>query len=150
MTRDEMVALLKEEVKGLTSYLVDPTDYENSIDDASRETWDLPQSTDFKVYWVKNRAKRHLFFYLASASASKFKAKKFNLNEKFDHFYKMIDYMDEEFRQIQEDRPDEFADVDTFDMFGTRVTAGFASDQIGRDTTYTTDNDVMSSPNESS
>ena len=64
MTRNELIVKLQQEVKGLTSYL-EEEDYDNAIDDALRDTgWSLPTTVNFNIIWIKDRAKRHLFFYL--------------------------------------------------------------------------------------
>ena len=149
MTRKEMCSLLEEEVKGLTSYL-DAPDYDHACDDASREIgWAFPVSGDFKVFWMKTRAKRHLFFYLLSESAHKFKVKQISLHQRFEHYDKMIDRMDQQFLAVQEMRPDEFADVESINLFGTVISAGFQYEpQTGIDTTYGEDNIVLHSPDE--
>lgn len=151
MTKDEMASLLLQEVKGLTSVLSDPDDFDNACDDASREIgWSFPVSGDFKIYWMKYRAKRHLYFYLVSESAHKFKVKQFSLNQRFDHYRSLIEMMDAEFAAIQEERPDEFAGVEEYGLFGTKIDAGFAYDQTGKDITYDADQDVIFQPDEES
>ena len=142
-----MCSLLEEEVKGLTAYL-DAPDYDHACDDASRETgWAFPVSGDFKIYWMKSRAKRHLFFYLLSESAHKYKIKQINLHQRFEHYDKLIERMDNYFTDVQELRPDEFADVEALNLFGTVVSAGFQYDpQTGIDTTYSEDNIVIHTP----
>jgi len=147
MTRDEMVALLIEEVKGLTSYLV-TDDYENACDNAARETgWAFPISGNEKTYWTKERSKRHIFFSLASESAVKFDAKKFKLEQRFTHFFKLIQYMDDQFESFKDSNPDLFADVSAYKLFGTKIDAGFRYEpQTGRDLTYQTDSLVIFDP----
>lgn len=148
MTKNELVILLEREVKGLSSYL-DPVDYRSAADDASRETgWAFDVSGDFKEYWIKQRAKRHIFFYLLSESAHKFKVEQINLQHRFDHYKAIIAYMDKEFQVIIEERPDQFAEADPFKMFGSKVDAGFAYDSAGRDITYDSDQLVDFSPKE--
>jgi len=137
MTKAELLELLKQEVKGLSSYLEDPTDYDNAIDDAQRETgWTLPVSGSFQELWIKQRSKRYLFFYLYSESAHKFKYKQINLQHRFEHYDKMIKAMDEAYLTAVEERPDLFAGVSMSHLFGTKVDAGFAYDRTGRDITY--------------
>ena len=150
MTQDELRELLKEEVKGLISYLTDPTDYDNAIDDAERETgWAMPVTTDFKILWIKNRAKRHLFFYLMSESAHKFKFEQINLQHRFSHYATLIKNMDEEFEKAKLENIHEFAGVDAFKIFGTQVEPGFAYEQeTGRDITFDEDQKVLFGPNE--
>lgn len=151
-TKDELIDLLKQEVKGLTPYLEDPTDYSNACDDAARDTgWAYPVSGDVKVKWQKDRAKRHIFFYLWSESAHKFKYKQINLQHRFDHYEKLIKKMDLDWEKAQEELLAELAGVDTFNLFGTKVDAGFAYEpQTGRDITYDPDQKVIHNPNESS
>ena len=151
MTQDELRALLKEEVKALTSKLDDPTDYDNAIDEAERETWTLPQTSNFKIIWLKRRSKRHLYNFLLSESANKFKVKDKYLNQKFDHYLKLIESEDKAFEKSQEDNPEEFADVSGLNLFGTKIDAGFQyQDGTGRDTTYSEDNQVIFTPNDNS
>jgi len=150
-TQSEMQTLLQEEVKGLDSYL-DSEDYVNACSDASRETgWAFPVTVDYKIYWIKERAKRAIFFYLLSESAHKFKYKQINLQHRFEHYKALIAYMDDQFIKAQEERPDQFADVSSFKMFGTKIDAGFQYEQeTGRDTTYGDDNEVIFTPSENS
>lgn len=151
MTKAEMITQITAEVKGLSSYLV-ADDYDNACDDAARETgWAYPVATDFKEFWQKKRAIRALFFYLMSESAYKFKYKQINTQQRFDHLKSAIKMLDDEFKEIQEERPDQFADVSTFNMFGHKVDAGFAYEpQTGRDTTYESEQEVIVHPNENS
>jgi len=147
MTKSELITLLEEEIKGLSSYLIS-SDYSNACDDASKETgWSFPVSGDFKIFWIKQRAKRHLFFYLLTESAHKFKFEQINLQHRFEHYKEIIDKMDEDFDKIQESRPEEFAQVDTYKMFGHKIDAGFQYEaQTGRDFTYDEDNEVIITP----
>ncbi len=151
MTQDELRALIKEEVKGLTAKLTDPTDYDNAIDNAERETWTLPQTSDFRILWLKRRSKRHLYDFLLSEASEKFKVKDKFLNQKFDHYLKLVEREDKEFEKAQEDNTEEFADVSSFNLFGTKIDAGFQyQDQTGIDTTYSDGNEVLSAPNSNS
>ena len=147
LTSDQLVAKLKEEVKSLTSYL-DDEDYDNAVDDAGRETgWTLPLSDTLKEYWYKNRSKRHLFFYLLSESAHKYKVKQINLQHRFEHYSVLIKEMDTKFALIQEERPELFTSVDAENMFGNKIDAGFAYEpQTGNDITYYSEQKVIISP----
>ena len=150
MTQDELVEQLKEEVKGLSSSLSDPTDYDNAVDDAEREIgWTLPQTTDFHIFWLKERAKRHLLFYLLTESAKKFKIQDINLQHRFQHYKALIEKMDKSFESVQESRPEEFANVSAFKMFGTKIDAGFQYEPLtGREFTYDVGNVVIHKPDE--
>jgi len=148
MTQTEMIALIQEEVKSLDSYL-DSDDYENSCTDASRELgWSFPVSGDFKIHWMKLRAKRWLFFYLWTETAHKFKFKQINLQHRFEHYKELIAKMDADYKEAVEENPTEFADVSVVHMFGTKVDAGFAYDSTGNDITYDEDQLVIFHPDE--
>ena len=152
LTQTQMIALLKEEVKGLTPYLVDD-DYENACLDSSRETgWSFPVSDGFQTYWTKQRAKRHIFFYLMSESAHKFHAKAFKLNQRFEHYFSLIKMMDEQFTAIQESNPEEFANggVEAYAAFGSMVSSGFSYNGVGEETTYDDSNLTEVWPNDNS
>ena len=150
MTKTELTTLLGQELKDLSSSL-DDNDYSNAISDAERETWSMPQSADFKIKWIKERAKRHLFFYLGSESASKFRYKNIYLQHRFDHYMKLVDRMDKEFEQAIKDDPYQFADVSSYEAVGTKIDAGFAyQGGTGKDYTYDEDNEVLIHPNENS
>ena len=148
MTREEMASQLEEEVKGLTTYL-DPADYYNACDDAARETgFSFPVSSDLQILWMKDRAKRHLFFYLLTESAHKFKYEQINLQHRFDHYLKIIDSMDEKYAIAKEENALEFAGASAVNMFGTKLDAGFQYSSTGRDTTYNLNNQVVLTPTE--
>ncbi len=150
-TKSEMIILLKQEVKGLDSFLVDD-DYSNATDDAARETgWTFPVTGDTKIYWQKKRAKRNLHFYLASESAHKFKYKQISLQHRFEHHWKIVEDMDRRWTDAQESLLVELSGAATHELFGTKVDAGFAyQDQTGEDITYDSNNRVIHSPNEAS
>ncbi len=154
MDLDTLIETVQAEVKGLSRYL-EPIDYENAVSDAERECgWALPFTAAFRIYWLKQRTKRHLFFYLLSESAHKFKYEQINLQHRFEHYLKLIASMDENFEKIMEERPEEFLDamgvIDQAGLFGTKVDAGFSYSPSGRDTTYDVDNEVNFFPNEDS
>jgi len=150
MTELELIAKIKEEVKNLTSYLTDPIDYENALADAYRETgWAVPITDDFKIVWIKQRARRHLFFMLQSESAHKFKYDKINLQDRFKHYTILVKMMDGQFAKAIVDNPAEFAGVDAYKLFGTVAAPGFAYEPLtGRDITYDSDQKVLFNPTE--
>lgn len=147
MTQTEMEEKLEEEVKGLGAYLVGD-DYTNACNDASMDTgWPFPVSTDFKILWMKQRAKRYLFFYLMSESAYKFKYEQINLQHRFAQLKLSVEMMDKSFAEAIEANPQEFADVEDYELFGTNARAGFQYDPItGKDTTYSDNNKVIFTP----
>lgn len=149
-TSDQFIEILEQEVKGLSTALVDE-DYTNAVRDAQMETgFSLPlDDTSFEFYWLKERAKRHLFFYLYSESAHKFKVDQINLQHRFEHYRVLIELMDKKFEAIMESEPTKFANVSTVNMFGTKFDAGFSyQSQTGIDTTYGTGNKVVVTPSE--
>jgi len=148
MTRDDLLDLLPTEVKGLSRYLVSD-DYENAVNDAANETgWAFPitgsdsVSTSTMEYWIKNRAKRHLFFYLMSESAHKFKYDVIALNQRFDHYHLILKTMDEQWSVFTAENPQLFI-TDSSNWFCTKVDAGFAYDEFGEDITYDPNISVM-------
>jgi len=148
-TKAALTTLLTQEVKGLSTNFVDD-DYSNALDDAERDTgWAFPVADGFKTYWQKERGKRHLYFYLATEATEEFKVRQLNLNQKFDHLFSLIKFMDDQFNDIQESRPEMFAGVDAYKSFGTQINAGFQYDDFGRETTYDEDNLVILNPTES-
>jgi hypothetical protein len=149
MTKQQLMARLIEEVKGLSQYLT-TDDYENASDDAINEfDASFPVSGQLVEYWVKKRAKRHLFYYLLTESAHKFKFEQINLQHRFDHYSKLIEIEDKQFESFMEERPDLFAGVDSYKVFGTKIDAGFAYSEYGRDITYDDDQKVAFDPKES-
>jgi len=151
MNRSELITAVRVQVKSLTNYLVDG-DYKEAINNAERDTgFALPVSTSFQIKWMILRTKRHLFDFLLSESAHKFKFEQINLQHRFDHYKILVAQMDKDFEKALEDNLHEFAGVDASHLFGTKIDAGFSSEaQTGRDTTYGEDNQVIFEPNENS
>lgn len=146
LTKTQLILKIQKEVKGLHQYLVNE-DYENAADDAAAEfETEYPVSGSLIEFWIKRRAKRHLFYYLLSESAHKFKFEQINLQHRFDHYSKLVQTEDEQFAVFMEERPDLFAGVESYKMFGTKVDAGFAYDETGRDITYDDDQLVEFDP----
>ena len=150
MTATELKALLAQELKGLASKF-NTDDWDNAVNAAERDTgWSLPVTTDFKIKWIIQRAKRALYSFRRDESADKFKFKQISLNQRFDNFFKLIKEMDEAFEKAQEEFVHEFAGVDALHTFGSKVDAGFAYEsQTGRDFTYDDENEVIVTPDES-
>ena len=151
MTKAELTIIVQQELKGLSSEF-EPEDYTNAIEAAGRDTgWSSPYASDFKEIWMLQRTKRHLFSYLQTATAADFKYKQINLQQPFEHYSKLIREMDEAFEKVMEEEPHEFAGVSAYELFGTKVDAGFQSQpQTGVDTTYGDNNEIIITPNEDS
>ena len=148
MTRNELVIKINRQLRGLDSYII-RDDIEEAIDSALIETgWTLPVSGSFKEHWIIERTKRAVYDQLRSGSAHKFKVEGINLQHRFDHYNKLIRTMDSDFKAAIQDNPAEFAGVSTYEMFGTKIDAGFQYDKLGKDTTYDSDNSVVHTPSE--
>jgi len=151
MTKTELTTLVTAEVKGLSSSLV-AADYSNAIDQAERDTgFSMPVTAAFQIKWMKERTKRHLFFFLQSESAAKFQYKAIKLDHRFKHYTKLLEMMDAAFEKALEEDAFEFAGVSASETAGHKIDAGFAyEEQTGRDFTYDDDNKVIITPNENS
>lgn len=149
MTQDEMITLVHQELKRLSSKL-DSDDFANACSDAARDTgWAFPISGTFRIFWQKQRAKRHLFFMLLSESLPLVKVNQLNMNQRVDNYMKVIEKMDEDFRLAMEENMDEYLGVDDVQLMGTKADAGFRYEsQTGRDLTYSDDSKVKISPSE--
>jgi len=151
MTSEEFIVLLKQQIKGLATSLVE-VDYTNAISAAERDTgWPLPQSADFKIKWLLERSYRHLLHFLRMEGAAKFRFKQIYLDQRFEHYDRLIERLDLEFKEAQDEFAFEFAGVDATQIAGTKIDAGFAYEaQTGRDVTFYKDNFVIITPNENS
>lgn len=150
MTKQQMQDLIKIEVMNIADK-VDLDDYRSACDDASRETgWSFPVSGDFKIHWMKERAKRHLFFYLLTQHAKDYKFEKNEMQQRFSNFLKLVEFMDAAYENIQKQRPDQFTNASVYELFGTKIDAGFKYNSVGKDITYSSDNEVIATPNEES
>jgi len=146
MTKDELIVIVQRELKGLADEF-DSDNFSDAADEASRDTgWSFPVSTAFRVLWMKKRTKRHLYEMKRDDTAEDFHAKNYYMNQKFEHYRLMIQDADTEFVNIQESRPEEFADVDAYKIFGTKIDAGFAYDCVGNDKTYRDDQLISFDP----
>lgn len=110
---------------------------ESAVESAMLElNWSYPVTENNKCFWISKRAVRHACFILWVASAQKFKYKQVNLQQRFEHYEKLIKNMDAEFELALSNDIALFANVASYKMFGTAVGAGFRYDFIGRDITY--------------
>ena len=110
---------------------------ESAVNSALTELgWILPQTDTAKIWWITKRAWRHASYILWFASAQKFKYKQVNLQQRFDHYEKVIVSMDAEFEEALRTSANIFAGVDVTKMFGTVIGAGFIYDYVGTDITY--------------
>ena len=148
MEKSEAITAAQTELMGLADSL-GSDQLDRAADRASAETgWSYPVSGSFRESWVVERLKRWAISFLRDESASKFKYKQVNLQQRFEHYDKLVRYMDEEFKQAVEDNPAEFASLDPHYAFGTKIDAGFSYDSFGRETTYSDENLVGFGPTE--
>jgi hypothetical protein len=146
MTADELKEILELELKSLSTK-VDTNDYDNAVANAQRDCgWTCPVTVDFQIQWLKERAKRWIFFFLWSETAHKFKFEQINLQNRFEHYERLIKYMDQLFESAKEENIAEFAGAQPYEMFGTKIEAGFQYDYVGNDTTYEQTNLVNITP----
>ena len=146
-TKSQMATQVETEIMGLSSEF-DSGDYTNACDDASRELgWSFPVSTDFQILWMKNRTKYHLLRYLMTQNVAKFRVKGKFLEQKYKNLKDMLDTWQDEFKDILEAHPEQFASVDTHKIFGTKIDAGFSYEEdTGMETTFDGDQLIIFSP----
>lgn len=110
---------------------------EFAVDTAMSELgWSFPVTEAAKIFWLTKRALRHACYILWIASAQKFKYKQVNLNQRFEHYEKLLKQMDLEYENALSSSSSVFASVDQYKLFGTAINAGFVYDYTGRDLTY--------------
>lgn len=142
----ELTVLVKTQLSSLAT-LITEDGYNFVCDQTIQELgWSYPLTTSIKLFWVIKRATRHALNVLRIASANKFKFKQVNLQNRFEHFQKLIESMDKEFEEALATDTALFAGVDSFRMFGTKIDAGFAYTITGKDITYRGDQLVNFAP----
>jgi hypothetical protein len=67
--------------------------------------WTYPVTDSFKTYWFLERGKRHLIQIFLIESAKKFKYKQINLQQRFEHYFKLLEMMDTQFLEATKDNP---------------------------------------------
>lgn len=125
---------------GESATLVSTDGQEQAANQALRELgWVIPQSDETKNYWIIERTKRHIMYVLLLEQAHKFRFKQIHLQQRFEHYIKMIDSMDETFKEFMELNPNLFP-LSNMEgsVLGDFLDAGFVYDQLGRDLTYVT------------
>lgn len=146
---EELIVAAKVQLSSLST-LVTPEGYSLAVDQASQELgWSFPVTSPTKAFWLLQRTVRHSLNILRIASANKFKFKLVNLQQRFEHFQKMIEEMDKEFIAAMTSDVALFAGVDSYKLFGSKIDAGFSYNTLGIDTTYDIDNLVNFAPLES-
>jgi hypothetical protein len=145
---DELTDALKIQLSTLATLITDDG-YELVSDTVVQELgWDYPVTTPAKVLWMIKRGTRHSLNLLRLASANKFKYKLVNLQNRFEHFQKLIEDMDKEFADAMIAEASLFSDTPLYALFGTKIDAGFSYRKDGKDETYFEDRYVNFSPME--
>lgn len=98
--------------------------------------WSFPVNDAMQCMWILSRAQRHACYILWVASAHKFKYKQVNLQNRFEHYEKLIKSMDSAYENALKTQSNIFSSVSSYSLFGTLVGAGFVYDSMGRDLTY--------------
>lgn len=150
MTENELISVAQREIKGLSTNF-DVADYQKAVDSAERDTgFSLPATDPFRIKWLLERTKRHLLFMLLLENTESFKFKQINLQQVFTNMLALIKEMDLAFAAAMLENPAEFAGVESFEMFGHKIDAGFAyEEETGRDLTYLRDQLVIITPGDS-
>ena len=147
-TREEFLVTLAIRMKGVSTLLA-PDEYSLCVDDMLLETgWAFPITSSFQLYWAGQRSKRHCIMLLLTSQAPKFQVDKIRLDQRFDHYKKMVEQLDMEFKEAKEENPTEFSNAEIYMALGHYINAGFAYDSFGRDVTYDETNKVLYAPNE--
>ncbi len=120
-----------------TASILSTEGLEASVNRALAElNWTLPLDNAEKEMWVVLRSVRHALYILWIASAQKFKYKQVNLQNRFEHYEKLIKNMDSEFSDAVSANVTLFSNIESYKLFGTVVGAGFVYDGLGQDITY--------------
>lgn len=140
MTSGELIIKVQQELKSLASKLVS-VDFENAVDSAETDTgWTLPQTSNYRIRWMLQRTKRHLYDMLRSESAHKFKVEGINLQQRFEHYNTLITEMDKEWEDEQEGPMDDVSGV-----AGVKISSSFVYDKVGLDISGDNDSDIYPS-----
>jgi hypothetical protein len=143
---DDLADILKIQLSSLSD-LITADGYEFVCFVAEQELgWLYPVTDPTRQYWLIKRATRHALNVLRIASANKFKYKLANLQQRFEHFDKLITDMDVEYGTAMNTNVALFAGVDSYRMFGTKIDAGFSYGVDGSDVTYDVDRYVNFAP----
>jgi len=135
-TADDVIDLVKIQLSS-SSELITVEGYASAVATAASELgWLLPNSEATQTMWLAKRTLRHCVFILWVASAQKFKYKQVNLQQRFEHYGKLLEVMDGEYATALEENQQLFTGIAAYKQFGAAVGPGFSYDVIGRDTTY--------------
>lgn len=125
-TTDDLIDKVKN-LMGASFSKVSEDGFAAAVEQALSELgWTIPETDNKKCYWIIERTKRYIIDILLIESAHKYKYDKISLQQRFEHYYKLIDLMDKKFNTAVND------DVELF----TTTTLGFVADYIPSGFTY--------------
>lgn len=136
-TSDDIITMVQVQLSSSATLITDDG-YLSAVSIAESELgWTLPISDGVQVQWMVKRVLRHVLNILWIASAQKFKYKTVNLNQRFEHYEKLITSLDKEYQKAISEDTSIFSSVESYKQFGTAINAGFVYDKVGNDLTYT-------------
>ena len=107
---DDIVDVLKPKF-GVTFDSLSDEAYEDAARSALKELgWVFPITHPLKAHWVVERGVRHAVFILMVEAARKFRYKQIHLQNRFEHYNKILVMMDELYAKAKEENPELFAD----------------------------------------
>ena len=85
--------------------------YEDAAKSSLKELgWVTPVTHPLKEYWVVERATRHAIFILMIEAARKFRYKQIHLQNRFEHYNRILALLDAQFEAAKKENPELFAD----------------------------------------
>ena len=107
-----------------------------AISQATSElSWVIPNTDEAQCHWIIERTRRHLLYVIAIESARKFQYKQIRLNQRFNHYFQLIEKMDEDYAKAIDDNPSLFPST-SGTWLTTYLPCDFVYDQAGKDLTY--------------
>jgi len=92
---------------------------ENACDMASKETGVVfPLFNNKEEYWLVQRAVRHVIADLRLQNSPKFKINSMHLNQRFDHYTKLVEEYDLKFKEALEEDPSLFPSMSSSSSSG--------------------------------
>jgi len=107
---DDIVEALKPKF-GITADSLTEEAYEDAANSALKELgWVVPITHPLKKHWAVERAVRHSIFILMLEAARKFRYKQIHLQNRFEHYNRILTLLDEQYAAAKEANPELFAD----------------------------------------
>lgn len=98
-----------------------------------QDKWTYPITDPFKAYWFMERGKRHLIQIFLIETAHKFKYKQINLNQRFDHYFKLLEMLDKQFLEAVTENPAAFPEPAGGGVFPDYIANTFTYDFLGQE-----------------